>query len=279
MNPNYEKALKRQLVSQSGASLIKGITFQNRLPIAVRLQWINTQGGLENYANVPNKFEELAPGAKHGEGAGFQAWPKCFYQLTTSFSGAFVGLIEIKDGQAAYEVTPLLMTRPNDIGPFPQPSTTTLIPVDSPRVLVACGKSPNGKIVTREQFWKRSSESYTLAPHQTHTIGFSITSGMQETTSKQDTVAQSLGLSASAGWGAVSASVSASLSATSTTFQQVTITKQDTRYETVVLKNDTDKPQMFLKWQLSDVISIFEGPTPTATIVLAQSPTLIGGPY
>jgi hypothetical protein len=52
MNPNYEKALKRQLVSQSGASVIKGITFQNRLPIAVRLQWINTQGGLVNYANV-----------------------------------------------------------------------------------------------------------------------------------------------------------------------------------------------------------------------------------
>jgi Insecticidal Crystal Toxin, P42 len=276
MNPNYEKALKRQLVTQTGPAMFSGISFENRLPIAIRIQWINPQGVLVNFPNEPNKSEEFAPGRKQGD---LQAWPGCFYHLTTSFSGAFVGLVEIQAGQAAYQITPMLMTRPNDIGPFPQPSKNTLIPVDSPRVLVACGKSPNGKIVAREQFWKRSSESYTLAPHQTHTIGFSVTNGMQETTSKQETVAQSLGMSASAGWGPVSASVSASLSATSTTFQQVTITKRDTRYETVVLTNNTDKPQTFLKWQLLDLITIFEAQTPTATIVLGQSPTLIGGPY
>ncbi|MFI7135992.1 hypothetical protein ACIBQ1_60835 [Nonomuraea sp. NPDC050153] len=172
-----------------------------------------------------------------------------------------------------------MLTRPNCIGPYPKPTKTTLIPPDSPRILVACGTTDKNKVVVREQFWKRAAESHTLTPKQTHTIGFSVTSGLEETTSSQQSIAAQLGLSASAGWGPISASVSASLSMNSTTFQQVTITQQDTRYETIVLTNTTDRVQTLLKWQLTDVITILDNKVPTASIVLAQAPTLIAGPY
>jgi hypothetical protein len=277
MNANYVLALRRQLKSAPNTPGIGPHPFNNHMPIPIRLQFVDERGVLYSAEidRKPNTFKEVAP----GEFTGSYTQPGQVYLATTAFSGALIGVIEIMEHITSFDVSPVLLTHPNDIGTFPTPSENTLIPVDSPRVLVACGKAANEKIVAREQFWKRSDESYTLAPHQTHTIGFSTTSGMQETTSEQETIAASLGLSASAGWGAISASVSSSLSSFSTTFQQVTVTSQETRYETIELTNDTARTQTFFKWQLMDIITVFEGMTPAATILLAQAPTLIGGPY
>ena len=103
---------------------------------------------------------------------------------------------------------------------------------------------------------------------------------MQKTTSEQTTVAASLGISASAGWGPISASVSTSLSQTSSTFQQVTLTEERTSFVSDTLENKTDKPRMLLIWQLTDIVTVFEGNgVPLSSIVSRNAPNVIGGPY
>jgi hypothetical protein len=277
----YELALSRKLVSKQRGDMITGINFRNLLPIPIRMQHIDGQGVRKSFDRVPNAFTQIAAGANAFTGADFgQAFLGDVYLVTSAFSGGLVGVVQIVENEKFYHIGPPMLTRPNNIGHFPKPTDKAPIPVDSPRVVVACGTAADGKVVAREQFWKRSAESYSLAPKQSHTIGFSVTSGMEETTSQQQTIAASLGLSASAGWGPISASVSASLSRTSTTFQQVTVTQRETRFETIQLTNDTDKTQTLLRWQLTDVITVLDkGVDPVASIVLAQAPALIGGPY
>jgi hypothetical protein len=283
MTPNNRNALDGVL-SSGPPSILPEIKFRNQLDVPVRLYWLDgegrqlaagqglSQGMIGQLLDIQPKTEVSLPNALSGH-----------YLSVTASSGALVCALDApKTVVTVHTIDAAMLTSPNDIGPFPAPSPSMLIPVDSPSVLVGCGVVAGGNIVTREQYWHRTSESFALAPKQTHTIGFSSTRGMQETTSEQSTVATSLGLSASAGWGPISASVSASLSATSTSFQQVTVTEETTHYETIVLSNPSDKTQYFLKWQLMDVVTVFDKGnqrTPLASIVLAQAPVLVGGPY
>lgn len=186
-------------------------------------------------------------------------------------------------------IKPENVTRPNNIGSFPRlasrnigKNALTLIPPDSERIVVGWGGLQNGNHLLREQYWKRSPDSFVLAPLQPKlSVGVATSTGMEETSSTENTIATALGLSLSAGWGPVSGSVSASLSTSSTTFQQVTITTRSTQYINVELTNDKDESLVFFRWQLIDTISIFSGDvwTPQASIVVAQAPTLIDGPY
>lgn len=271
MNPLYQAALNGTLKSPASAQKVP-IRCYNDLDVPVYIRIVDTEGNLTPPVLIPAKTGNKSLESNLN-----------WYMIFTSVaSGAFIGVIQLDGSQVEYDVTTSLLVRPNDIGRFPVPSGDIMIPTDSPLVMVGCGTAPNGNPVTREQFWKRSSDSYMLAPNEKHTVGYSTTSGMQSTTSNEQTISTSLGMSSSFGWGPISASVSASLSTSSRSLQQVTVSSETTRYETVELSNTTDKPQMYLKWQLTDIITIFQPGTnilPVASIVQANEPILIGGPY
>lgn len=191
---------------------------------------------------------------------------------TGSFMCAFVMLPNTLSTIVDYT----MLTDPNDIGSPPQPTATMLVPADSPRILVGCSRLADGKTVIREQFWDRQADSLTLAPGEQKTISTTVTTGRQETSTHEGTLAASLGMNANVGFGPFSASVSSSLSMTSRTFQQVTVSEQNTAYYSDVLTNPySDQPCLVLRWQLTDVITIFQtdGP-PAGSVILGESPII-----
>jgi hypothetical protein len=215
--------------------------------------------------------------------------------FSTILSGGFVCLIQMVDRVTEYEITPELLTRPNNIGPYPQPTQSMIIPVDSLGVLVGSGSAPNGNMITREQYWKRAADSYALALNQKMEVTYSVTSGTDRTSSSDATIAASIDVEASAeaegryvaGPGVISARVSTTLSASlntsSTWHQQVMTSVETTRTESMELTNTTDEPQMYLKWQLVDVITVFDAQAQDhgamASLMSLQTPVLIAGPY
>lgn len=265
---SYRQALQGTLKStQTGNVVAHTITNQFEIPVIVT--WLNTTG-------VRLYPQTCAP----GKSLNLNSYVGYYYLITSALTGAFACVVEIVSGVPTYTVGCQSLTAPSDIGPIPQPTAVILIPPDSPRVLVACGTLSNGGFVTREQYWDRQPDSICLAPGETKTYSMTLSSGKQQTSSTQDTVSASLGLSASAGWGPVSASVSSSLSVNSTTFQQVTITEQSTMYVSDTLTNAGQTIQMFLRWQLMDVVTIFNAQmAPNASTITGENPILLQGPY
>lgn len=200
--------------------------------------------------------------------------------FTAAHSGGFLGVTALTNSkQTELLITADYISDPNDIGPVPRPTKQVLIPPDSPRVVVGTGLVGQNTVV-REQYWRRLPDSYSLAPGAKKQISYTLTTGMQSTTSQQDTISASLGLSTSAGWGPISASISASLSTTSTTFQQQTYTTQSTTYTSMELHNKTNNPETLLVWQLTDVVTIFNSSrVPLGSIVTGGEPAIIYGPY
>src|SRR5262249_13596112 len=144
--------------------------------------------------------------------------------------------------------------------PVPAPTTEIIIPNDSPSILVGYGhaKDKSGKdtYLTRSQFWKRSGDSISLAPGETVATSYTSTTGIQETSSTTETVATSLNASVSAGWGPVSASISAGLNTSNTSFQQYVSTQTDTSFESRTYAPDPNSTRMIFRWQLYDVVSV-----------------------
>ncbi|CAM5531034.1 hypothetical protein BOQ63_004485 (plasmid) [Streptomyces viridifaciens] len=173
-----------------------------------------------------------------------------------------------------------------------------LIPQDGPSVLVATGLVQHGTTsrtpvntgtneqvglgvaVTREQFWHSTGESYSLAPGETRTVNYSVTQGMQESSSESETTNASVGVSASAGWGPFSASVSASLSESSTTTQQLTVSTQTTTFVSTTYLNLSKHPELNLFWQLTDVATVYdENGLPLASVISGEAPPVVSGPW
>ena len=275
MNKIYQEALNGTLKSIKGEPY-KGngeVIFTNNteIPLLNNIIWYD---GL-HIKGIVLKPKEAAK------------WSPCYlgnaFLFSSAQTGAFASAIVLTDiNVVTYSIHCELLAEPNDIGVYPKPTSDSPIPTDSPRVLVSCGLLPNGNPITREQFWSREADSYMLAAGEKRVVSFTESSGMEQTTSDQTTVAASVGVSASAGWGPISASVSSSLSKTSTTFQQVTVKTQQTRYESVELENKTDASRLFLKWALTDVITVFDksnSTTALSSIIMRERPILIGGPY
>lgn len=204
--------------------------------------------------------------------------------FTSAMSGAFACVLEIPPNNT--EANPLIPThqslcKPNNIGLPPAPTLDAMIPSDSMRVIVGCGHTPSGNCIVREQFWQLQAESYCLAAGEKKTVSQTITTGMQRTSSELKVVAESIGVSVSGGWGPVSASATASLSASSTSFQQISLTTEVSTFEQTVLENTAPVSRMFLKWQLMDVITVYSKDhfTPLGSIVSALKPVLVTGPW
>lgn len=305
MDEKCIQLLEGKLVSPFERTRI-GVTFNNQLPIPVRIIFIpyigfptipsgdpNLDGITEDGADIP--AETTLSNLILAKG-----W---YFKIINKLTGGLV--------QVLYEGSPLWragtsvvnlsmgsLNRPNDAGPIPLPSvdyndaqifpdtlrqthSTVLLPTDSARVVVGLGKASNHNLIVREQYWERHPDSVCLAGGEKRTVSVTTSQGKQQTSSSSDTVSASIDASASAGWGAASASISSSLSATSTTFQQVTITEETTSYVSVELHNRHDEPIMFLRWQLNDVITIFhkEHHKPIASIIQAEAPVVVAGPY
>ena len=77
--------------------------------------------------------------------------------------------------------------------------------------------------------------------------------------------------------------MSASLSTSSTNFQQLTVTEETTSYvsEQYSLDPKAGNPEMMLYWQLTDVVSIYAwgGSVPISTLTTGTPPVIITGPY
>lgn len=283
LNETYQKALNGTLRSVARGD--EGtLVITNDTPVHLDLFWIDDLGDHAGYNERTKQWEGGYPGTRLDPGGGqmmVTTWPGQYWLARGSLSGAFVAVIEMTDrARQLATLSGAHLLNPNDIGDVPMPSGAMVIPPDGPRILVGAGKLPNLNTVTREQFWQRQPESYSLAPGQTKTVNYTASSGMQDSSSTSDTVAKSVGASLSAGWGPVSASVSASLSSSSTTSQQVTTTTQTTSFVSNEYKNLTDAPEMMLLWQLVDVVTVFDPKgTPLSSIVSGTQPVVISGPW
>jgi len=268
----YTSALNGELESpdSTGQTAISSLTITNKISVGIDVNFIDTTGEF-----VPIIYG-LKPGATSPAITGL--YSAAYLIAFTSYSGSFVGVLELQAATSSWVLDSTFLMDPNDIGDRPTATAEVPIPPSSPRVLVASGQALNGSPIIREQYWQRGADSFMLAPSETRTVSYAVTSGIQETTSEQHVLATALGLSTTAGWGPISASFSANLSTQSTTFQQVDIYTESTRYESTTLQNlsNTD-PMYILKWQLTDIVTVFDQTSafPLGAIVYVASPEII----
>ncbi|MEV7277972.1 hypothetical protein [Streptomyces sp. NPDC093111] len=283
MNDFYQAALDGTLRShERGDEGVLVVT--NDTSVHLDLFWIDGRGDHAGYNARTGFWEAGYPGTRLEPDGGqmmVDTWPGHVWLARVSASGAFAAVFEMADKRR--QLTTLSgadLLDPNDLGEVPMPSRTKLIPPDGPRILVGTGTLPIGNTVSREQFWQRQPESYSIAPGQTKTVTYTATSGTQDSSSSEDTVSKSISASVSAGWGPVSASVSAALSSSSTTSQQLTVTTQDTSFVSNEYENKNEYPEMMLFWQLVDVVTVFDpAGNPLSAIVTGTQPVVISGPW
>lgn len=155
-----------------------------------------------------------------------------------------------------------------------------IIPPNGPRILVGVGVLQKDRFVTREQFWQRLPNSYSLASSEEKVVNYTQTQGIQESSSDSKTVTDSVSVSASAGWGPFSASVSASLSESSTSAQQLTVSTQTTSYVSSTYQNLGENAELNLLWQLTDVVTVYDADgRPLASVISGEAPPVISGPW
>lgn len=278
----YQLALDGTLYSATEGAAIDGLTVTNELFFPVQVWWLDSQGQRWPWAALPainGSYTQNSP-----------PWPApaqagTWFLVTSTLTGSFVCAFQAQEGNASYTIAASMLCDPNDIGTFPEPTGGIIVPPDSPRVLVGFGFA-NSCLVVREQYWERMSDSYCLARNEVQEFSTITTEGSQSTASSQTDVSTSLGLSGSAGWGPVSATVSAALSTQSSTMQQVTVTAETTAYASDTLTNSRDETVMYLRWQLTDVVTLFSMPSPSTpynvplgSVITGENPVLTGGPY
>ncbi len=293
--------------SASGSREEMHVQFTNQLPVTIQVAKVLGDGRIKIYTTI--KPSKTGPSTSKGQ----KTHDGSEWVFFTAWTGSYIGRLTMSKkhpvdgaGIAQYDVDARLLHKPNDIGPPPDPdqpdpdgpagdgqNSGILIPPDSPRVLVGIGTIPPGvvsyedkgevsNVLLREQFWRRQPDSYAIAPGEHKTVSLTTTRGKQSTSSNSDTMAKSVGLSTGAGWGPVSASISASLSSSSTTTQQVTITEETTVYESTTFTNTDPRQQteVFLLWQLVDVKTSFDGAGEAQAVVSqGAAPIWIKGPY
>lgn len=272
MNPLYQEALNGTLRSTGDGALVSSpVTFENLMRVPVLISVADSDGTHQ----LQNR---LGP----GDTIEYQHLRTTTYLVVqNAASGSFMYVVQPAPNQSHYDITSEYLTFPSDIGAFPEPSREMLVPPNPALVMVGTGLAPNGNIVVREQGWMRQADSFSLAAGETKTSSLTVTRGLQQTSSSTETVGGALGVSGGAGWGPISASVSASLNASATFFQQVTVSEQTSVYESKTFTNKEASAVMYLVWQLSDVITIYDTATaqPIASMSFGEPPSIISGPH
>ncbi len=284
MTQAYQDAINGTLLSQDTGVAVDNLTFYNGTEIPLDVYLVSDTGcWLGGYAfSVPGGSPTVVsplsqwPATVGGTDTGW------YFVFLNSYSGAFAAAIQANSAEPqgnnnVVSVGCADLLYPNNIGSVPKPNQSVLIPADSPRIVVGCGTLPTGYTVAREQYWQRLPDSYSLSGGASKTISYTVTSGMERTTSEESQLAASVTGSASAGWGPISATVSASLSASSTSFQQVTTSLETTSFVSQTYTNPNQSPEMFLYWQLTNVLTVFDsnGNPASSMIYGAEGPALI----
>jgi hypothetical protein len=272
VNPIYKNALNGTLVSGLSGTNFASYTCANVTPLEIRIVWIDTEG-------LHKPLHKIAPGGSHT----FENfWTDCYFIVENAKTGGFMGVFQPVAGTPSQTIDYTMLVDPNDIGAPPKPFTARLIPPDSPLVTVGFGVAPSGNAISREQYWSRQPDSFSLAADEVRTVSITTTRGLEETSSKTNTVAESIGVNTSAGWGPVSAGVSSTLSNTSTTFQQLTVSEETAVYEAKTFDNTGYPSSMYLIWQLVDVLTVYDKKklhAPMSTFNIGQPPSIITGPW
>ncbi|HET9650035.1 MAG TPA: hypothetical protein VFP34_17645 [Microlunatus sp.] len=290
ISKNVLAALNGALASPT-ATVVSGsattsLTVKNGLPVDVTLLLLDPDGdrvGWSTAAQIAAGRPPITNGAdgmtvKASTSAPVTSWYAGGYLVAlASATGSFVCLLGPLPtaGMTSLSITSDLLLQPNGIGPMPTPSDGVVVPPDSPRVLVGCGVRA-GIPVVREQFWHRTSDSTPLAANEVMTYSTTVTNGVQDTTSSEDQLSTSIGLSGSGGWGPISATLSSTLSMSSSTFQQVVTTSESTTYNMSTINNNPGESSFLLYWQLTDIVSVLDGSGhPTASVVTGVPPVLV----
>lgn len=179
----------------------------------------------------------------------------------------------LKNGRDYYTMTP------NALGPPPELQSWQTLPPDSPRI--CCGfarialKGTTKAWVTHDQYWSRSSASYSLIPREQKKILVETVSGVQDSTTSQDTIEKSLNVGMSGGWGPIAASINAALSASSSFSHTVVINSQQTSVAEDVVVNANSFPVKVIYWMLTDVYTLIGDGMVVATIETRQAPPVL----
>ncbi|MFF2040620.1 hypothetical protein ACFVVX_09350 [Kitasatospora sp. NPDC058170] len=300
MNETYRMALDGTLASPGEESTAE-ILFFNDLSVPLDVFYVDHSGNLCGRAG--GAWTAGRPGLLLEPDGGNlllsgDCWAHSYWLAKSHYSGAFAAVLQNLRGKSTVAFTGADLLDPNDIGPIPEPTADVLIPQDGPSVLVGTGRVQHGTTsrspvelpagdqaglgvaVTREQFWHCTGDSYSLAPGETRTVSYTVTQGMQNTSSETETTNASVGVSASAGWGPFSASVSASLSESSTSSQQLTVSSQSTSFVSSTYTNLGDHSELNLFWQLTDVATVYDKDgLPLASVVSGEAPAVVSGPW
>ena len=182
-----------------------------------------------------------------------------------------------------------IFTPVNDIGAPPSPTTAQLLPPNPDHVVKAIvpysfQDSSNNtieRVIIREQYWRRSPESYSLAPGQSLSLSVTEKTGVDTTSSTSVEVGLELGMEVSGkqkfGWGEVAAKITGKLETKAKYAQQVVISSEETVQTTQTWTNTGPNAKLYLVWELIDEYTIV---TPNkgnirAVFSLALEPTIV----
>lgn len=230
---------------------------------------------------TPGKPDEWNPGSGEVKGVTLP----CVLIVTTATTGSLVTVLEVAE-TVPIHITYDHLTRPNALGSPPEPEydrpDPIFVPQNTARVVVGIGFVLPFHPIIREQYWQRLGDSFTLAPGEEITLTTTHSAGITSTSSTSETIAKTLGMDASAGWGPISLGINASLSSTSTNTQQVTIADEITTHESRTMRSTSDQPVVYFRWQVVDVISIIATQNSEKlqhVVITEQDPAITTGPF
>lgn len=282
MNTLYVKALYGNLKSEQVDATPLKIAVKNELKVGVTVFRLDANGDRDTLFFVPQIIDAGESRVMNPDYNRIYAGQH-FIVLDTVMGG-FITAFTAEANMPPVVVSNLVLTKPNDIGPFPQPDFPNVqVPPNGPRVIIAIGSAtPNGSIPVRSQYWQRSADSMSLLPRMTRRVEHTVRSGKTETSSQETTMAASVGASASAGWGPISASINASLSMSSMTANSFTISQRGSYTVSDTYENeDPDHAEMIFVWQLVDEVSVFGAVSYSpyqkvlSSLAVVQTPALV----
>jgi hypothetical protein len=164
-----------------------------------------------------------------------------------------------------------------DVDKVPPGSTRTLVGAGELEVPKESNPSESRTLVIlHEQLWRPATTSFPIAPYEEKRVVLVQTTGVSDTSTREDTIATTLGLGLSAGWGPISASISASFSSSSRTSHSQTISSLNQISTELKIRNGSSDA-LVIYWELVDIYSlIWAGGTKIqGTVETVQAPSLV----
>ncbi len=221
--------------------------FKNKLLVDVTVEVLKEDGTVRRDATIhveAGKKKSFDP----------KNVPKPGQKLRVLFTegGSLVFHKKIKKGDSTYRVTANSLKAPNDL---PEPTFND----PGSMYLVGQGLDSNHNIITRERWWELSPASVDLLPNESRSWTMTFYEGVEESQSSLKSMSSELSTSSSAGWGPVSASLTASLSASSSTQETISLSTQTTETETRNLLNTNQTQVMSARsYQMYERITIWD---------------------